>query len=105
MLIVNGVNIYPSQIESVIMKIPEVGTNYQICLEKAGSLDKLTVKTEIYSKMFTGDLKALDVLKRQIQEELKAAIIVRPLVELHEPGSLPVQEGKAKRVFDERPKD
>jgi len=105
MLIINGVNMYPSQIESVIMKIPEVGTNYQICVEKAGPLDKLTVKTEIYSKMFTGDLKALDALKLRLQEELKASIIVKPVVELHEPGSLPVQEGKAKRVFDERPKD
>ncbi|NCC51472.1 MAG: phenylacetate--CoA ligase family protein [Spartobacteria bacterium] len=102
MLIINGVNIYPSQIEAVIMKVPEVGTNYQICIEKAGSLDKLTVKTEIYSKMFTGDLKALDALKVRLQEELKANIIVKPVVELHEPGALPVQEGKAIRVFDLR---
>jgi len=103
MLIINGVNIYPSQIESVIMQVPEVGTNYQIVIEKDGSLDRLTVRTEIYSKMFTGDIKALEALRQHIKEQLKASIIVNPFVELHEPGSLPVQEGKAKRVYDERP--
>lgn len=105
MLIINGVNMYPSQIEAVIMKVPEVGTNYQIVIEKAGPLDKLIVKTEIYSKMFTGDVAALDELKHRIQELLKGAIVVKPVVELHEPGGLPVYEGKAKRVFDYRPKE
>lgn len=104
MMIVNGVNIYPEQIEAVIMKIPEVGTNYQIHIDKTGSLDRLTVKTEIYSKMFTGDVNALDSLRHDIKEKLKASIIIGPAVELHEPGSLPVSEGKAKRVFDNRPK-
>lgn len=104
MLIINGVNVYPSQIEGVIMKVPEVGTNYQIQLEKDGTLDKLIVKVEIYSKMFTGDLNALDSLKHKIKDELKASIIINPVVELHEPGSLPVFEGKAKRVVDLRKK-
>ncbi|MFH0738473.1 MAG: phenylacetate--CoA ligase [Candidatus Omnitrophota bacterium] len=104
MLIVNGVNVYPSQIEEVIMRIPQVGTNYQIYLEKEGSLDKLIVKVEIYSKMFKGDLKELDSLKERIKDELRAAVIINPGVELHEPGSLPVFEGKAKRVLDMRQK-
>jgi phenylacetate-CoA ligase len=102
MLIVNGVNVYPSQIEEVIMRIPQVGTNYQIYLEKEGTLDKLVVKVEIYSKMFRGDLSEVDALKERIKEELRAAIIIHPAVELHEPGSLPVFEGKAKRVVDQR---
>jgi len=104
MLIINGVNVYPSQIEEVIMKIPEVGTNYQIYLEKEGSLDKLVVKVEIYSKMFKGDLAEIDALKLRIRDDLRAAIIIHPIVELHEPGSLPVFEGKAKRVVDARVK-
>jgi phenylacetate-CoA ligase len=104
MLIINGVNVFPSQIEEVIMRIPEVGTNYQIYLEKDGALDKLIVKVEIYSKMFTGDLSALDTLKEKIKDELRASIIINPAVELHEPGSLPVFEGKAQRVVDSRPK-
>lgn len=104
MLIVNGVNVFPSQIEEVVMRIPEVGTNYQIYLEKDGALDKLIVKVEIYSKMFSGDIKELDNLKSRIREDLRASIILNPHVELHEPGSLPVFEGKAKRVVDSRPK-
>lgn len=104
MLIVNGVNLYPSQVEEVIMRIPEVGTNYQIHLEKEGTLDRLIVKVEIYSKMFSGSLEQLDKLKDTIRENLRASIIIHPVVELHEPGSLPVFEGKAKRVVDLRTK-
>jgi phenylacetate-CoA ligase len=104
MLIVNGVNVFPSQIEEVIMRIPEIGTNYQVYLEKDGALDKLIVKAEIYSKMFKGDLSELDALKVQVKDNLRASIVLNPVVELHEPGSLPVFEGKAKRVVDNRPK-
>jgi len=104
MLIINGVNMYPSQIEEVIMRIPEVGNNYQIHIEKDGTLDKLTVKVEIYSKLFTGNVGAIDALRSKIKDELKACIIINPVVELHEPGSLPVFEGKAKRVVDNRSK-
>ena len=102
MLIINGVNIFPSQIEAVIMKIPEVGNNYQVQLEKDGSLDKVIVKVEIYSKLFTGDISALERLKHKIKEELRASILKKPVIELHEPGSLPVFEGKARRVVDNR---
>ena len=104
MLIVNGVNMFPSQIEEVIMRIPEVGNNYVVQLDKVGALDKLIVKVEIYSKMFTGDLTELDRLKSKISDELRASIVLHPAIELHEPGSLPVSEGKAKRVIDNRPK-
>ncbi|HQJ15634.1 MAG TPA: phenylacetate--CoA ligase [Candidatus Omnitrophota bacterium] len=104
MLIVNGVNVYPSQIEAVIMRIPEVGTNYQIYLEKEGTLDKLVVKVEIYSKLFSGEISQIEALKSRIKDELRASIVINPVVELHEPGSLPVFEGKAKRVVDARAK-
>jgi len=104
MLIINGVNVFPSQIEEVIMKIPEVGTNYQICVEKDGALDRLIVKVELYSKMFLGEAKQIDNLKSKIGEELKASITIKPAIELHEPGSLPAFEGKAVRVVDTRPK-
>jgi phenylacetate-CoA ligase len=104
MLIINGVNVYPSQIEGVLMRIPQVGTNYQIAVEKEGALDKITVKVEIYSKLFKGDLNEIEKLKERIKDDLRASIVVRAVVELHEPGSLPVFEGKAKRVVDTRPK-
>lgn len=104
MLIVNGVNVFPSQIEEVVMRIPEVGNNYQVYLEKDGALDKLIVKVEIYSKMFSGDVSQLDALKGKIKDELRASIVINPIVELHEPGRLPVFEGKAQRVVDNRTK-
>jgi phenylacetate-CoA ligase len=105
MLIINGVNVFPSQIEEVIMRTPEVGTNYLIKLEKHEELDRLIVMVEIYSKMFSGDVRQLDMLKTRLKDQLKATIVINPVVELHEPGSLPVSEGKAKRVLDTRPKD
>jgi phenylacetate-CoA ligase len=104
MLILGGVNVFPSQIEEVIMRIPEVGTNYQIHVAKDGQLDKLIVKVEIYSKMFTGDVRQLDAIKGRIKDELRASILINPVIELHEPGSLPTFEGKAQRVVDLRPK-
>ena len=104
MLIVNGVNVFPSQVEEVVMRIPEVGTNYQMYLEKDGALDKMIVKVEIYSKLFHGDVEELDRLKQKIKDNLRASIVISPIVELHEPGSLPIFEGKAKRVVDNRPK-
>ncbi len=103
MLIINGVNVFPSQIEEVLMKTLEVGANYLIQLEKRGSLDRLVVKTEIDARLFTGDPDALDDLRERISELLRSAILVKPVVELHEPGSLPVSEGKAQRVVDLRP--
>ncbi len=105
MLIINGVNVFPSQIEEKIMKVPEVATNYQICVDKKGSLDRLTVKVEIYPKLFLGEVSRLEALRGRIREELRSSIVITPNVELHEPGSLPISEGKAKRVVDERPKD
>ena len=105
MLIINGVNVFPSQIEEKIMKIPDVATNYQIHVDKKGALDRLTVKVEIYPKLFLGEVVKLEALRDKIREELQASIVIAPVVELHEPGALPVFEGKAKRVVDERPKD
>jgi len=105
MLIIGGVNVFPSQIEEKIMKIPEVATNYLIRVDKKGSLDRLTVKVEIYPKLFLGDASKLDALRGRIKEEIRSSILINPVIELHEPGSLPVSEGKARRVVDERPKE
>jgi len=102
MLIINGVNVFPSQIEEVIMGLPEVGTNYLIVVEKEGALDRLTVKTEVGPAVLTDDTRDLYALKHRIKEMLKASISISPQVELHEPGFLPVSEGKAVRVVDER---
>ena len=105
MLIINGVNVFPSQIEEVIMSIKEVGNNYLIVVEKDGALDRMTVKTEVSADIFMDDTRPLNALKDRIKDTLQASISIRARVELHESGSLPVSEGKAVRVQDKRPKD
>lgn len=102
MLIINGVNVFPSQIEEIIMRMPEVATNYLIIAKKTGPLDKLIVKVEVTKDVLTDDTRDLYALKSKISSSLKTSIFISPLVELHEPGALPVSEGKAKRVIDER---
>jgi phenylacetate-CoA ligase len=102
MLIINGVNIYPSQIEEAIMRLPEIGNNYQIIIEKSGALDRLTVKTEVHPGIFSDDARDMNALRRKVVETLRSAVVISPVVEFHEHGVLPVQEGKAKRVFDMR---
>jgi len=105
MLIINGVNVFPSQIEEVIMGMKEVGNNYLIVVEKDGALDRLTVKTEVNADTFMDDSRLLNALKEKISETLQVSISINPKVELHESGSLPISEGKAVRVQDTRPKD
>jgi phenylacetate-CoA ligase len=105
MLIINGVNIFPSQIEEVVMGIREVGNNYLIIVEKDGFLDRLTVKTEVNTETFRDDSRKLNALREKIRHTLQTTITVNPRVELVESNSLPVSEGKAKRVLDNRPKD
>lgn len=104
MLIINGVNLFPIQIEETIMKIPGVGKNYVLEVKTENYMDKLYVKVEVDREVFEGTLSGLTNLQNKIMEELKAEIIVTPVVQLVEPGSLPVWEGKAKRVIDLREK-
>jgi phenylacetate-CoA ligase len=99
MLIVRGVNIFPQQIERVLMSIPQVGRNYLIQLE---GLDDMTVKVELSPAGFDGQVGHLTQLQSEVVEKLRAELSVRPKVELVASGSLPVSEGKAKRVIDKR---
>jgi phenylacetate-CoA ligase len=99
MLIVRGVNIFPQQIERVLMATPEVGRNYVIILE---GLDDMTIKVELSAAGFDGQVEHLNALQASLTERLRAELWVRPKVDLVPPGSLPVAEGKAKRVLDKR---
>jgi phenylacetate-CoA ligase len=102
MLIINGVNIFPSQIEEALLRTKGVGANYLIVVEKDGVLDRMTIKVEITPEMFADDTRVINALRERIRDELTALITIRPLVEIKQPGSLPVAEGKAKRVEDLR---
>jgi len=105
MLIVNGVNVFPSQIEEVLLKAKGVGSNYLIVVEKHGDLDKLTVQVEITPETFADDARVINALRDRLKSEMQALITINPVIEIREPGSLPVSEGKAKRVEDRRPKE
>jgi phenylacetate-CoA ligase len=102
MLIINGVNVFPSQIEEVVMAMKEVGNNYLIVVEKEGVLDRLTVKVEVGPRIFMDDTRPLNALRDRIRQTIQASITINPRVELHEGGSLPISEGKAKRIVDNR---
>jgi len=102
MLIIKGVNLYPIQIENVIMDIEEVGNNYLIEIDTIDYLDALIIKVEVVPKIFHGDINELEDLKHKITEALKNEILITPKVVLVEPDSLPKSEGKAVRVIDKR---
>jgi phenylacetate-CoA ligase len=99
MIIIRGVNIFPQQIERVLMGIKAVAQNYQIVLE---AYDQMTVRVEISKDLFDGRVEHLVNLQNEITEKLRSEILVKPKVELLEPGTLPVSEGKTTRVIDKR---
>jgi len=103
MFIFRGVNIFPMQIEKVLMSNPEVGNNYRIILAREDYRDKMIIEVEIKPELFSGDLQKLARLRERIQSELHSEILVTPEVVLVEPGSIPTPEGKVQRVIDRRP--
>ncbi len=104
MLIVGGVNVFPSQIEHVLMNIDELaGEFFQIVVE-GEILDKLHVRVEVDPKYYNSDKYDEAKLKKRVEDELQAVLTLRARVELLPPGSLPRTEGKAKHVLDLRKK-
>jgi len=104
MFIVKGCNIFPMQIEGVLMKIPEVGSDYLITVENRNDNDELMVEVEVKREWFSGDLVKLDRLTRLLTRQIRDEVLVTPIIKLVEPGSIPQSEGKAVRVIDKRRK-
>ncbi|WP_319759988.1 phenylacetate--CoA ligase [Maridesulfovibrio sp.] len=102
MLILKGVNIYPMQIERIIMSIPEVGQNYLIELIKEGLMDQIRVKVEIKEEYFIEDMRVLQGIQKKIASMLRDEILITPRIELVQHNSIPKAEGKAVRVVDLR---
>ena len=100
MLIVKGVNIFPVQVEKILMGFPELGSDYLITIETVGDNDEMTVEVELAS--ITDDYGSLTALTKEITRQLKDEILLTPRVRLVAPGSLPKSEGKAVRVKDMR---
>jgi phenylacetate-CoA ligase len=102
MLILKGVNIYPMQIEQILMAQPEVAQNYVIALTREGVMDQLVVRVEVKDEHFVEDMRELKGLQQRITRALRDEILITPRVELVQHASLPQSEGKAQRVIDER---
>lgn len=102
MLIIRGVNVFPSQIESVLMEINEIEPHYQLVLDREGNLDTLTVQVEIGERLFSDEVKQLQDLEKRIAKNIKEYLGVSAMVKLVEPKAIARSEGKAVRVIDKR---
>ncbi len=102
MLVVRGVNVYPIQVERALLDIDEVGSNYLINLDRPEDLDRMTVAVELTQHAFTDEMRRLNALQERIERRLHGELDISVEVELHEPGGLPVADGKAVRVIDNR---
>ncbi len=102
MLIIRGVNVFPSQIEGVLISIPEIGGNYEIVVERIGHLDKLTINVEVKEVALLDNYSKLEDLVKKVRQKLKVVLQIDAVVKLVEPQSLKRFEGKAKRVTDLR---
>jgi phenylacetate-CoA ligase len=102
MLIIRGINVFPSQVESVLMKIPEVGDHWEIIVDRKGPLDMMTVRVELTETGFSDKIGDLMKLKKKVSKELKGVLNIAAEVDLVEPGTIPRSMGKAKRVTDKR---
>lgn len=102
MLIIRGVNIFPSQIEQVLTGIPGVAPHYQVVLTKRGVMDHVEVHVEVAPEIAFDEVKALEALRRTVAQEIASALAISIDVKLVEPKSIQRSEGKAKRVLDLR---
>ena len=102
MLIIRGINVFPSQVEYTLMTIPEVGEHFQIVIERSGALDDMLVRVELTRESFSDKITDLMKIRQNVEHRLRNALNVAVDVELVEPGSLPRFEGKSKKVIDKR---
>ena len=102
MLIIRGINVFPSQVEYALMGIPEVGQHFQIVVERKGALDDMLVRVELSKGSFSDKITDIMKVRQKVEHRLRNSLNVNVNVELVEPGSLPRFEGKAKRVIDRR---
>ena len=102
MLIIRGVNVFPSQIESVLFNIEGIEPHYQLIVDREGNLDTLEVQVEVNEQTFSDEIKVLQGLSNKIRKEIKDLLGVTCKVRLVEPKSIARSEGKAKRVIDNR---
>jgi phenylacetate-CoA ligase len=102
MLIIRGVNVFPTQIESVLMQVEGVEPHYQLIVDREDNIDTLEVQVEVNEKVFSDEVKQLERLEKRIEKEIKEMFGVTCKCKLVEPKTIQRSEGKAKRVIDKR---
>ncbi len=102
MLIIRGVNVFPSQIESVLVSIHGVAPHYMLVVDRQGATDTLEIQVEITEDVFADTVGQLETLEKQINERIKSVVGISANIKLVAPKSIPRSEGKAKRVIDKR---
>ncbi len=102
MLIIRGVNVFPSQIENVLMEVEGTEPHYQIIVDRKGALDDVEVMVEVSEKLFSDELKVLDGLKKRIEDRMRGVLGISAKISLVEPLTIARSEGKAVRVVDKR---
>ena len=105
MLIIRGVNVFPQQIEGLLMEQRVLSPNYQLVVDRVNNLDTLEVRVEMGEHLFADEIGKLQTLERTLQKNIKEYLGVTVKVRLMEPHSIERSEGKAKRIVDNRPKD
>ncbi len=105
MLVIRGINVFPSQIEHVLRSVPEVGDEFLVYVDRVNHLDEMTIEVEMNRSAFRGELEDLTRTQNRVVGALKETLNLRTRVKLVEPDSLPRYEGKAKRVIDRRGDD
>lgn len=102
MLVISGVNVFPSQIESVLVGLDGVSPHYMLVVDRVKSLDKLEVQVELTEEMFSDTVAEIEKLRDDIKEKIKSVVGINTKIQLVPPKSIPRSEGKAKRIIDKR---
>ena len=102
MLIIRGVNVFPSQIESVLLKYSEVEPHYMIYVDRVDNLDVMEIQIEMNPSIFSDQIKKIESIERKLRHEIESTLGISARIKLVEPNSIKRSEGKAKRVVDNR---
>jgi phenylacetate-CoA ligase len=102
MLIIRGVNVFPTQVESVLTKYADVEPHYLLVVDRKGTLDVLEVDIEMSEKLFSDEVRVIEEVRQRIKDDVESVLGIGVTVKLVEPKSIERSQGKAKRVLDKR---
>jgi phenylacetate-CoA ligase len=102
MMIIRGINVFPSQVESVILELPEFEPYYMILVDRVDNLDTFEVQVELHQEYYSDEMNKMLALKKKIASHLHSVIGLQPDIKIVEPRSIERSQGKAKHVIDKR---